>query len=52
MANLVVSLIAISAVVRAVLVLYRERKRGRGCFGCSDSGICNGDCRKADKDKL
>lgn len=33
----------------AGLYVYRAKKKGRKCIGCSDAGNCSGDCANCKK---
>ena len=51
MDNLIVIGILLVILGAAVLYIWKEKKKGRGCIGCPDAGHClaNG-CKKAKED--
>lgn len=41
----VIAVIAIAAILAAALFyIYKEKKSGKKCIGCPDSGSCSGNC--------
>lgn len=44
MANLIVILVVGFIVGGAAGYIYKEKKKGRKCIGCPDSGSCSGHC--------
>ena len=44
MANVIVGGILLAVVIAAVRYIYKEKKRGTRCIGCSAAGSCSGSC--------
>ena len=44
MADVIVGVILLAVVIAAVRYIYKEKKSGKKCIGCSAAGSCSGSC--------
>lgn len=49
MADIIIAIAIIAAVIFAVCFIVKQKKKGNPCFGCSDAGSCNHHCEKLNK---